>query len=535
MLVWWLALCLSSVVATSCATPTAPTGGPRDTIGPQLIADETTPNFQTNFRPEEIVLTFDEWVELDRQQTILISPPIELGEENQPTLRRRSLVLPLQGIDLLDSVTYVVTGGSAVKDLNEGNPTENLRFVFSTGPVLDSASVSGTLVNDFTGKPLESATFTLFANLADTAFYSENPTYFAQTDEEGSFTVYNVKPGPYRGVALQRNPSARNYFFDLEGFAQPTAAGFVDTVIQVNDGENSLGPIRVSPVLQPVRVNAVDTSLNGAIRLTMNQDAELVDLSSAGDYLRRNEKDTLVLFYREYGRDTLFLGRNGERMDTVVLADRTPAGQRPIRIQTGASNRLFAPNGVRLSFDRPLDRIDTALVEVYRDTFPERLPVTYELDSLDAGRLTLRTELVSGSSYELAFLPGALTDWTGYTNPDTLHQRFTVGDPEAFGSLTLTLQNLDPTANYILRLVQNDKVRVATRRYIEKRFEYVAQYPGLGPGTYIMELIYDSNENRRYDSGDIFFGLQPEVVRRFDIEALRANWEVEQTIDLDAN
>ena len=191
------ALTLLALLPTtqSCATPTSPTGGPRDTIGPVLVPDETTPNFQTNFRPEEIVLTFDEWVELDAKQQILISPPVTFGPDQRPYLRKKSLVIPLEGVDLLDSVTYVVNVGGAVKDLNEGNPTTNLRFAFATGPKLDSASVSGTLVDAFTGEPVEDATFTLYQSAADSVITTENPTYFAQTDEDGADRI----AGPARG------------------------------------------------------------------------------------------------------------------------------------------------------------------------------------------------------------------------------------------------------------------------------------------------------------------------------------------------
>ncbi len=532
-----LFLILLIVQATSlqrCATPTAPTGGPVDSIGPRLILEESTPNFQTDFRPEEVVLTFDEWVEIDTKQPILISPPLELGVDNQPRLRRRSLVIPLQGLTLRDSVTYVVNIDASIKDLNEGNPTDNLRFVFATGPILDSATVSGTLVADYSEEPIENATFTLFGNLEDTAVTRENPTYFAQTDEEGNFTVYNVRPGEYRGVALQRNPSATNYFYDTSGFALPQAAGYLDTLVQVADGANEVGTIRLSAILKEVKVNAVDTSEAGAIRLTLNQPAETVDIEYGGTYLRRNEADTAVLFYRRLVSDTLFLGRNGVRADTVLIDEGEPLGSRPFRLRESPRGKFYGPGGLRLLFDRPLEALDTARVVLLKDTLPGPIDYNYAIDSADAGILTINTGYQTDSRYALTLLPGALTDWNGRVNQDTIRNNFTADDPENFGLLSLTLENLDPTANYILQLVEGETVLVATRRYIEKRFDYEAAFPGLPPGTYFVELLWDSNENRRYDSGDLLFNRQPEEVRRITLEPLRANWEVEQTIDVEA-
>lgn len=526
-------LALQTTALQTCATPTAPTGGPRDTIGPVLVLDESTPNFQTNFRPEEIVLTFDEWVELDPKQPILISPPITFGPDNRPKLRRRSLIIPMEGLDLLDSVTYVVNVGGAIKDLNEGNPTDNLRFVFATGPVLDSATVSGTLVSDYSAEPIENATFTLFANLADSAVTTENPTYFAQTDKTGAFTVYNVRPGRYRAVALQRNPSATNYFYDTSGFALPQAVGFIDTILTIKDGANSAGTVRLSPILKPVQVNGVDTSLNGAIRLTINQPAETVDARFSGTYLRRNLKDTLTLFYRQAVRDTILVGRQGNWVDTIYFEGLQATGEQPLRVLSTGATKIYPAGGLRFSFNRPIERIDTSLATLTRDTFPEPIDFQYFVDTLDAGNLIVRAPYVTKSRYELTLLPGAVTDWVGNTNRDTLQRRFSADDPENYGTLKLTFTNLLASENYIVRLLRKGEVMAATFRYIQERFEYEVTYPGLSPDTYQVELLYDSNRNGRYDSGDFLFGLQPEEVRRIDIEPLRANWEVAQTIRVD--
>jgi len=515
---------------THCATPTAPKGGARDSIGPVLIAEETTPNFQTNFRPEEIRLTFDEWVEQDPKQEILISPPLELGEDNRPYLRKRSLIIPLQGLTLRDSVTYVVNVGSAIKDLNEGNPTENLRFVFATGPVLDSATVSGSLIGDFNGEPLEKATFTLYGNLADTATTTENPTYFAQTDEEGKFTVFNVRPGRYRAVGLIRNPGATNYYVDLNGTFKPLAIGFVDTIITVNDGANTLAPIRVSPLPVPTKVIGVDTSNYGQINFTLNQDAERVDVVYGGDYLRYNDKDTLRLFYQTAGPDTLLIGRDSIYPDTILFAGRTSRTGRAPRVVTAPPSVPTLDDGLRYVFDQPLQTVDTSLITLLRDTLTGRRPLRYALDSLYPGELQLQTNWRQKSRYQLTILPGALTARNGVANRDTISKKFSLANPESLGTLRLSLTELNPTFDYILRLVQKEKVINGTRRFISRRFDYEVEYRSLKAGEYQVELIYDSNRNQRYDSGDYSFQRQPEVVRRFTIEALRANWEVEETI-----
>lgn len=514
-----------------CATPTPPSGGARDTLGPVLVVEETTPNFQRNFRPGEIILTFDEWVEIDPKQQILISPPLELSDDDRPYLKRRSLVIPLQPDELRDSVTYVVNIGAAIKDLNEGNPTENLRFVFATGPVLDSATVSGTIVRDYTGEPVDNATFALFSNLADTAVTSENPTYFAQTDENGAFTVYNIRPGTYRPLALERNPSATNYFIDQAGFAQPLAIGFTDSLITVADGNNEAGMIQLSAVARPLRINAIDTTDFGRLTLTLSEPAAGVDLITGRDYLVRNEKDTINLYYTEAGPDTFVVSRNGIPADTVVFRGTPPGTGRAPQLVKGPSGRLNPTRGAIFRFNRPLASLDTTLVTLRQDTQPPT-PFTWSLDSLYPGILRLDAPWETSAKYRLTILPGALTDQTGGQSQDTIQRTLTIDSPDRYGTLKIHLINLDSSQAYILQLLEKEEIVDGSRRLITNRSEFTTEYPGFPPGTYRAEIITDANRNGRYDAGDFFLRRQPETVRRFELDELRANWEVDEEINL---
>lgn len=473
-------------------------------------------------------------MELDPQQEILISPPLDLGEDNRPTLKRRSLIIPLRGLELRDSVTYVINIGAAIIDLNEGNPTENLRFVFATGPVLDTATVSGTLVRDYTGEPIENATFTLFSNLADTAVTSENPTYFAQTDEEGNFTVYNIRPGTYRPLALERNPSATNYFIDQEGFAQPLALGFTDSLFVVAEGDNSIGTIQLSAIPKPLRINGADTTDLSRIKLVLNQPAAGAVLEYTGDYLRRDERDTINLFYQDtLTADTFFLYQEGDPVDTLVYAGILPATSNPIRTISVPAGRINPETGLRFLFDRPVTEVDTSLISVKADT--TKVPVSWRIDSLYPGDVVLLGDWQPTTKYQFTVLPGAFSGWGGSNNIDTLQRNFTLDPIDKYGRLRLDLMGLDSTEQYVLQLVLKEEVLVATRKVFSGTTRQQIDYPGLQPGTYQVELITDKNGNQRYDPGNFFKGRQPEPVRRFPLEELRANWELDEVIDLRAD
>ncbi len=532
-------LLFQGLALQTCATPTSPTGGPRDTIGPRLVLEESTPNYQTNFRPEQIELTFDEWVNIDPKQEILISPPIVFRPDQRPELNRRTLVIDLEGVELLDSVTYVVNIGSAIQDFNEKNPTENLRFVFSTGPELDTARVTGTLVDAYSGEPLENSVFTLFGNLADTAVTTENPTYFAQTDEDGAFEVFNIRPGRYRAVALTRNTGSTNYFLDYAGTFPPVSSGFIDTILTVGEVVTEVGEVRLSPPPVPVRITAVDSTRAGLLKVRFNQPAERVVLGYQNDFLRRNVKDTALLFYQTLLADTLFAGLDSNWMDTTILssvnlAPASSPGFQPLRLAQKASGRQAPGSPVSLFFNRPVTELDTSLVLIQRDTFPDSLAFRYAIDTTFGGELRLDFSRQPDLPYALTLLPGAVTDWLGTTNADTIAVPLSFSNPESLGRLTLRLTDLDPTGWYIVRLVKGENAILGTQRIIRERFDYEVVYADLKPDTYLVEVIYDDNKNGLYDGGDFRFRRSPEVVRRIEIQAVRANWEVEEEIAVDS-
>ena len=132
-----------------CASMMTPTGGPRDSLPPVIVA-MTPDNFSTN-RPllnhEKIYIEFNEFVQLkDQQKEFFTSPAMK----KKPTvsIRGRGIVIQLRDT-LLPNTTYALNFGSAVRDNNEGNPLYSMRYVFSTGPEIDSMIVSGYTADSY--------------------------------------------------------------------------------------------------------------------------------------------------------------------------------------------------------------------------------------------------------------------------------------------------------------------------------------------------------------------------------------------------
>jgi hypothetical protein len=130
------------ILAAGCAKISSPTGGPKDKE-PPVILKSVPLNGSKNFKGKKIVITFNEYVALDNiNEKFMVSPPME----NKPVIlvRGKNVIIEYDE-ELRDSTTYTFYFQDAVGDLNEGNPINNYQFVFSTGSVIDSLSVTGNI------------------------------------------------------------------------------------------------------------------------------------------------------------------------------------------------------------------------------------------------------------------------------------------------------------------------------------------------------------------------------------------------------
>ena len=94
-----------------------------------------------------------------------------------------------------ENTTYSFNFRDAVVDITEGLPAKNAYLNFSTGPVLDSGKVSGTVTDVLTARPVAEASVGLYRE-ADTAGVRRGrPYYSVLTDKEGKFSSDFSNPG----------------------------------------------------------------------------------------------------------------------------------------------------------------------------------------------------------------------------------------------------------------------------------------------------------------------------------------------------
>ena len=224
-------LLFATAFLSRCASMMTPTGGPRDTL-PPVILNMTPDNFSVN-RPtvhhEKIYIEFDEFVQLKDQQKEFFTSP-QMKKKPLVSMRGKGIVVQLR--DTLEAnTTYALNFGSAVRDNNEGNPLYSMRYVFSTGPTIDSMIFSGYTADSYKADSVSKSFIWFFPADSveqvagyDSTIFKYKPAAIARAENNGIFIAQNLKPIPYRVYAVQDKNDNQMYEpgSDQVGFLEGT-------------------------------------------------------------------------------------------------------------------------------------------------------------------------------------------------------------------------------------------------------------------------------------------------------------------------
>ena len=193
----------ASLLAVACASIGNPDGGRYDEEPPVVVSCMPADR-AVGVTKKKVSILFNEYVKLESaNEKVVISPPqIETANVRAEGKRVK--------VDLFDSLqantTYTIDFSDAIEDNNEGNPMGQYTYSFSTGDVIDTMEVSGTVLNAENLEPVKGVMVGLFP--ADSTFHDSlfTTTPFrrvSRTNGSGRFTIKGVKPGRYRTFALQ--------------------------------------------------------------------------------------------------------------------------------------------------------------------------------------------------------------------------------------------------------------------------------------------------------------------------------------------
>ena len=201
-----LAIYCCFLLLYKCANRGTTSGGEKDVTPPKIIK-EVPENFSTNFKSDEIKIYFDEYIKLKNlQKQLIISPPMDPLPEIIP-MGSASKYITIKILDTLQTnTTYTFNFGYSIEDNNEGNAFPFYKYVLSTGPSIDSLSVTGIISDAFEIETPEFISVHLHdvdSTYNDSIIFKQKPKYIGVTDSLSQFNIENLKEGKYLLTAIK--------------------------------------------------------------------------------------------------------------------------------------------------------------------------------------------------------------------------------------------------------------------------------------------------------------------------------------------
>ncbi|HOY11493.1 MAG TPA: Ig-like domain-containing protein [Saprospiraceae bacterium] len=511
-----------------CASSGSLGGGPKDKEPPKIVLAESSPNFQTNFSGRSFELTFDEFVVLrDPIKQIVVSPPLTYIPEVRN--RGKKILFRFNEKEIVrDSTTYTVNFGEAIQDLHENNKLINYRYVFSTGDIIDSLSVKGTVNDALTSKPVENVTVMLYNNLQDSAYIKEKPFYFARTAKDGTFSIENIKRDTFRIFAVLDENVSYTYNEGVESL------GYNDTLITFSDSSNVfVSNLALSKPLGNLRIFDSESKNLGLFKIKFNRPLDAApSYKILNDSLRTyafHQGDSLMIWYQAnlLAQDSVLLLLDSDTLNLKIPDTSTVS--RMLKL-TNLTNNTFLSNydTIKVKLSNPGFLKNAASVALV-DSSGRRLPLQTNSTDNIVYQFTSADNLLS-KQYTFRIDSAAFEDIFGNVS-DSLSVKFNKIAEDKLSGLVAVISKLDSLSKYVVSLEDNGgSVR---KTLVEQVSSITLTYAGLKPGAYKIVIIKDLNGNNRWDAVDFWNKRQAEITKSFTVENLRENWTVETEISFE--
>lgn len=591
-IVLFFIIILSPLVTKSCAnTSTPPSGGPKDTLPPILVA--TVPQYNalhhpTDVKHSSVTFQFNEYVVLkDASSNIYLSPP----QKKVPTAKIKGKKVIVSFDQPLDSnTTYSLDLGSSIVDNNEGTKFPKYNFSFSTGDHIDSLFVSGTVVDAKTMLAKKNITILFHTDPSDSAVYNVLPKASAKSDVWGFFAVRNLPADSYRVFALDDQNNNNKYDPADEMIA------FLDTLVVPRK-------VMTSGMLELAIMDEKDTAL--CMSRPSDLRLYLFKETSSRQFLKNKGRPTKRMCYITFAapypkidslafncyadsniitqfnttKDSLAIWINDQKAvpDTMLLTVKYLKTDDSLKILVPQTEiiKMNAPkpklvkdkrgnavefidtiahykvtaepsnieqDGFIIEFDNPLiiapwDSVKLKCITTKQLVKYEEF--TVEQDSTNIRRYVIKAKkpLLLGNEYILKLPHRQFFDIDGLPC-DSLEKKVSIPNDDKLSSLTLEMVHVN--GHYIVELINEKRDKVLRSFRIKEDCKLL--FPYLSKGKYSVRITQDNNGNGLIDTGSILDKREPEKVILFKFGTSLGNeaylldlperMDLEQTIDL---
>lgn len=534
-----------------CASQGYPPGGPEDRTPPFILL--TYPVKDTTHVPLDVKvkILFSEAVNpISCQEALFITPfP---GENIRYKWKSDKQLTILFGDPLLEDRTYVFTIGAGTKDRRNNAMQNSFTLAFSTGDVLDRASVRGLVYGD----RVEGTQIWAY-DLADTTTAdpsSRFPLYITQAGANGLYQLTNMALGNYRLFAIMDRDVNNKYNVEYDMLG----VGTRDVLLDSSDFSIENFNFRISMQdTTPPRVRAAIAKDRHHVDLRFSESMLSDCLNVVSNYTIRSESDSLEVLsasvdfnnaavvhlataqqdsdkhyqlFVKKAYDTRYLPIPPDSNFTFFTGSALPDTSKPafVAMQPRDSAK-YVPSFTPLHF-----YFSKAMQP---QTIQSHLLVADTLGNSISGKVIWPekshfifepTHQFEAERFYLVTLPvDSVFDLFGNPLADTLFQRqFTSINPDTLTAISGTVRDADTSAvgPLFLRAASTDEKKTI---YYE---QWLAQpgfykFEGMLPGTYTMEMYRDEDKNGRFTYGSAFpftpaerFWIYPDTI------SIRARW-----------
>jgi uncharacterized protein (DUF2141 family) len=512
---------------SQCAKKGRPSGGPKDEDAPLFVTADP-PYESINFDKNEINIYFNEYIKLkDLNKQLIVSPP--LNPSNPSLISPQGSPSKFINIKILDTLkensTYIFDFGNSVQDNNESNTLERFKYVFSTGTYIDSLTLEGSVKNSFKSEDLKNIKLLLYrldSSYSDSAVYKRKPDYVTSSLDTSNYKFSNLRKGNYLLVAL--NDERSDYLFNPKA----DEIGFLKDTISLPRDSILKDIISIFKEELPYKFKRGKEISKGQLILGYEGKATKINietLSAVPDNFQtitfpEKDKDTLNLWHTPIERDSLiFKVNNNGISDTIVIKLRKKEID-SLKVSRQTIGVLDYKDTLFLSTNNPIIKIDTTKIN-FIDTDTINILYTPYISKKE-NKIGFIFQKKFKKTYKLNVYPNALTDIFNTSN-DTIISQFKTRSLEDYGEITLDVKNTKKTPVIIQLTDLNDKTIAQETTSVSKNISF--KY--LNPNRYKIRIIYDTNNNGKWDTGNYLAKKQPELVEYLpEIQEVRANWQL---------
>jgi hypothetical protein len=535
------------LLIAGCAREVLPSGGPKDTAPPQVVAEKPE-NGSVNFHGKFIKITFDEFVTLNSPtENVIFSPPV--NKRVDYTTQGKSVLVKFNDT-LRSNTTYNLLFSDCIQDYHEGNKLSGYNYAFSTGDSIDNHKLSGKIRHAETGKPEAGIFVMLYEKDIDSLPLTTQPNYLTKTNSQGSFFFNHLKPQKYKIFAL------KDINFDFKYNLPNELIAFADSMFLAKYDENdslihphSETAIMLSLFQEADTVQLLHPYINsqkGVYRFPYKIPIHSFDLQIESDtvidfFSQLNvTNDTISLYLKTFFKDSaiVYIQRDSAETDTVELlpykSPRNAGKAKPstpkLNITLSNKDNLYAPTLLNFSYPiKPADSVEmfviatlftgkdtTSIFVNIPDSFVMQVPVSFKFEPK--------------INYTLWFKDSLFYDYGGATN-DTVMFSISKKTEKDYGNLILHYkmdQNQD--TDFLVELLSSNQ-KVIFREVVS--CSKTVEYNRLLSGIYSIKVVEDRNRNGKWDTGNYRKKEQPEKI--FFIEKniiIKGFWDIEEDIKL---